>query len=558
MSETPPATLDVDEITDDAEKALAAGRLLEADDLCRKALTAVPDHAPALYVAGLLALRRKHGAGAVEMLSRAAAVDTGNPLLLTHLATALGAVGRGADAVTRLERAIALDPECDEAHYNLGIMHLHAGNPEAALVNLRRAAELVPDSAPIRLNLGAALQQTGRAGETVAAFAEAARLKPDWALAHAFLADILEVTGRAGEAREAAGRAVRLQAGQARAEMVLARLDLHEGWPEAARDRLRKVVERTAGNPVHEAALNGLGHALDRLGEHQAAFEAFTKSRQMGARSPLAARFDHDGLLRRIQVNREWFSAARTANWPDPPDDGLPAPVFLVGFPRSGAALVERVLAAHPDFVVGHREGWLDRTLAGIEDGLPEVLGDLEPEEVARLRATYFDQVRESLGSAADGRRVVDRNPLDLVHLGAVRRLFPEAKVLVSLRDPRDTVLSCLMGRCPFERATLHLGDLEALAGFCGQFLGLWLHFRQVLGLDVLEVRHEDMIGCHDQTVAELMAFLDVDGAPEGSADGLYADGIDRWRKYREPMMPALPDVSTFINVLGYGWKNQS
>lgn len=557
MSESTPGVLDADATTRDAEKALAAGRLLEADDLCRKVLTAVPDHAPALHVAGLLAFRRKHGAGAVEMLSRAAAVDTENPRLLVDLASALAAVGRGADAVSRLEQAIALDPGSNEAHYSLGIMNLQAGNPDAGLECLRRAVELAPDSAPYRLNLGAALQQTGRAGETVAAFTEAARLKPDWALAHGFLADALETAGRPEEAREAAGRAVQLQAGQARAEMVLARLDLHDGWPEAARDRLGKVVERTVSNPVQEPALNGLGHALDRLGEYEAAFKVFTESRRLGARAPLAARFDSDGLSRRIKASREWLTAARTANWPDPPDDGLPAPVFLVGFPRSGATLVERVLALHPDFVVGHRQGWLDRTLAGMEDRLPEALGDLEPEDVTRLRGAYFGEVRKSLGSAADGRRVVDRNPLDLVYLGAVRRLFPEAKVLVSLRDPRDTVLACLMGRCPFERTILHLGDLKALAGFYREIMELWLHFRQVLGLDLLEVRYEDMVNGHEAAMAELMAFLGADGVPEGTGTGLYTDGIERWRKYRDPMMSALPEVSSFINVLGYGWKNR-
>lgn len=558
MSETTPTDLDVDATTRDAEKALAAGRLLVADDLCRKVLLAAPDHGPALHVAGLLALRRKHGAGAVELLSRAAAVDTGNPRLLVHLAGALGAVGRGADAVARLQQAIALDPGCDEAHYTLGILYLQEGIPDVALGCLRHAVKLAPDSAPYRLNLGAALQQTGRAGETVAAFAEAARLKPDWALAHGFLADALEATGDFEKAREAAGRALQLQAGHARAEMVLARLDLHDGWFEAARDRLGNVVERTAATPVHEPALNGLGHAFDRLGEYQAAFEAFTKSRQLGARAPLAARFDHDGLVRLLKANREWFSAARTANWPDPPDDGLSAPVFVVGFPRSGAALVERVLAAHPDFVVGHRQGWLARTLAGIGERLPEAFADLEPEDVARLRAAYFEEVRGSLGSAADGRRVVDRNPLNLVYLGAVRRLFPEAKILISLRDPRDTVLACLMGRCPFDRATLHLGDLEALAGFFGRIMELWLHFRQVLGLDLLEVRYEEMVNGHDKAVAELMAFLGAGGVPEGTGTDLYSDGIDRWRKYREPMKAAMPEVSGFVNVLGYGLKHRS
>ena len=432
MSDTPP--LDIDKTYNEAEQAFAAGKLMLADDLCSRILTADAGHSGALHLAGLLALRRRNGQAAVDLLMRAVEAAPENVPYRVHLATAQGAVGKVEDAVRTLEEAIGLDADSDEAHYNLGLMRLHAGEPEAALTNLRRATVLNPGAARIHLNLGAALQQAGKAEETIGAFAEAARIDPDWPLAHAHLADALEAVGRIEEARSAAGRALALRPSQARAEMVLARLDLHDGWPEAARDRLRKVVGGTARTPVHEAALNGLGHALDRLGNHDEAFDAFAKSRKQRAATPLAAHADHEKTLRHIADCREWFSAARTSNWPEASIDQAPAPIFVVGFPRSGAELVERLLAAHPDFIVAKGQPWLARMLATVEGPLPRILGDLDEAEIGRLRAAYRAEVEATLGDAAEGRRVVDRNPLNLLELGAVRRIFPEAKVLTRYR----------------------------------------------------------------------------------------------------------------------------
>ncbi len=540
----------------EAEQAFTAGKLMQADDLCRRILTAEPAHSGALHLAGLLALRRRYGQAAVDLLTRAVAAEPGNIPYRVHLATAQGAVGKAEDATRTLEEAIELDPESDEAHYNLGLIRLHTGKPEAALASLGRAAELAPDVARIHLNIGGALQQTGDAEEAIGAFTEAARIEPDWPLAHAHLADALEDVGRIEEARTAAGRALALRPSQARAEMVLARLDLHDGWPEAARDRLRKVVGGTARTPVHEAALNGLGHALDRLGNHDEAFDAFAKSRKQRAATPLAAHADHEKTLRHIADCREWFSAARTSNWPEASIDQAPAPIFVVGFPRSGAELVERLLAAHPDFIVAKGQPWLARMLATVEGPLPRILGDLDEAEIGRLRAAYRAEVEATLGDAAEGRRVVDRNPLNLLELGAVRRIFPEAKVLTTIRDPRDTVLSCLMNRSMFDHALLHLGEIKELSGFYGAVMELWLHFRQVLGLDVIEVRYEDMVRDTPTAAAEILDFL---GAEAISVDLDCRDGgMERWRHYRDHLMPALPPVSAFVNVLGYGWQQQS
>ena len=536
---------DTDQRMAEAEQLLSAGRIEEAEALCRQVREVEPDHPKALHMAGLFALNGGRPQEALTLLSEAAATNGDNPMLLMHLGLAEGASGRITEAVATLEKAVALKPDAALIHFNLGTLLGQTGDAAAAVASLRRAVHLAPGAAEMHLALGAALLRAEKAGEAEKALREAVRLKPDWARAHADLAEALQAGGEADAARSAAERALALKEKQPRAELVLARLDLQAGDAEAAVGRLEGLAESGA---LREAVLNDLGRALERTGEFAAAFEAFTGSRAEAAKNPAANHVDRQRLPDTIERNRTWYLAARTANWEDPPADD--APVFLVGFPSSGTGLLAGMLASHPSVVVGHREPWLRRTIERIEGSLPEALDDLGPQDLARLRATYREQARASLGTGIDGRLLIDRNPLGIVDLGAARRLFPEARVLVALREPRDTVLACFKGRFPLDEGAVHFLDLPSAAALYSRAMDLWLQYRQTLGLDALEFHYEDLVSEPGQTVSRIASFLGIDWQDQGTV--LDDRGIDHWRKYHAQMTRVLPTLSVFVKRFGY------
>ena len=107
------------------------------------------------------------------------------------------------------------------------------------------------------------------------------------------------------------------------------------------------------------------------------------------------------------------------------------------------------MLAAHEGLVTAEELPLLDAAEKAVGKlnpsgtAYPEGLDGLPEAAITDLRRTYWSAVTDHIGTIGDARRLVDKLPHNLVHLGFVRRLFPQAKVLDALRDPRDVVLSC-------------------------------------------------------------------------------------------------------------------
>jgi len=251
--------------------------------------------------------------------------------------------------------------------------------------------------------------------------------------------------------------------------------------------------------------------------------------------------------------------------------------VFFVGFPRSGTTLLEQVLDAHPDLVTtGERTPlnlMINSTdqLIGRQLKFPEDIESINEDEIMKLRQGFFQAARNVTGEDFMQRRLVDKMPLNIVKLGLVNRIFPDAKVLVALRDPRDTCLSCYFQQFRPNRAMLNFLELATTGEFYATVMGLWLHYRSVLSVPWMEYRYETLVEDFENTVREVLDFI---GVPWNEAVTEYADyarsknintpsysdvvsgisksAIGRWRHYRDELTPILPILEPFVKEFGY------
>ncbi|MDA0700698.1 MAG: sulfotransferase, partial [bacterium] len=253
------------------------------------------------------------------------------------------------------------------------------------------------------------------------------------------------------------------------------------------------------------------------------------------------------------------------------PDD----PVFLVGFPRSGTTLTEQILAAHPRLLTTDEEPFLpDLTrewpaLAGV--AYPHGLASLSDDAVAQLRDRYRAALAERFGAGAEGRRVVDKLPLNILHLGLIRRLFPTAPVIVALRDPRDVVLSCFMQQFAPNASMVQFFDLARSARFYAAVMGLWLGWRDGLAPAALESRYEDVVQDVEGAARRLIAHvgepwtdavLGYAAAARGRAittpsyrdvgEPIHGRARGRWRRYEKQLAPVLGILDPYARALGY------
>jgi hypothetical protein len=278
-----------------------------------------------------------------------------------------------------------------------------------------------------------------------------------------------------------------------------------------------------------------------------------------------------------VQRNRAAWSAQILASWPaEPPADGLASPIFVVGFPRSGTTLTQQILAAHPALETAEELPLLSALQRRVPEfsasgaPYPEGLADLTGEGIGALRGAYWRAAEEAV-DLAEGKRLVDKLPLPLtlVHLGLVRRLFPQAKIVVALRDPRDVILSCFMQAFEANEAMVHFNDLGTAARLYAEVMGLWLDLREGVGLDAHAFRYESLVAEPAATVAAICEHLGLDysdsllGYHQSSrpvatpsyrdvAEPVYSRAVGRWRNYRDHLKEVAPILAPFVAALGY------
>jgi hypothetical protein len=220
---------------------------------------------------------------------------------------------------------------------------------------------------------------------------------------------------------------------------------------------------------------------------------------------------------------------------------------------------------------VGERPTLLEgeQDLLHAQGGL-ERLATLDEAEVRRYRELYWRSVRRWSGDVR-GRFVIDKSPFNSFALPLIARLFPDAKVLLSLRDPRDVVLSCCRRLFAPNGLTYLMLSPQGAAALYANAMYVAQISRAKLPLQIYDARYEALVDDLEGEARRTLAFLGLDWAP-GVADfakatgdrligtasgaqvkrGLYRGGAGQWRGYQAAMAPVLPVLEPWVKAFGY------
>ncbi len=504
-----------------------------------------------------------------------------DPLVLVLAAEAATDDKDFARARRNLERAAALAPEEAETWRRLGESLVSLGEPEAAYSALIRALELQPGSG---LSLLAAANFDFQRGDLSLAktrFEAASAALPLAAGPREGLAAIAVRRRESARARRFALEALELQGSTVGAAMTLCRADLLDGKPRDAESRIDQVLSGPdLTTDARIAAVDLRAEARDALDDTRGAFADYALRNQLidqsTANAPWRAAERPSETARRLT---RFLVASSTEPWSETAGEDWEgalttrAHVFLVGFPRSGTTLLEKTLASHPAVATLQEVDHLGAAGQNLLRDDPSLarLSEITPDEANRRRLIYWRGIRETLGSGVAGRVLVDKLPLHTLALPVIAKLFPKARVLFALRDPRDVVLSCFRRRFGMNAAMAEFLDLEDAARFYDAVMSLARQARLALPLAAHEVRMERMIADFDGEAARALEFLGLpwddrvrDFAevarerPRTPSDlqllrGLDDAGIEQWCRYAGHLGPILPILEPWVSAHGYG-----
>jgi hypothetical protein len=187
------------------------------------------------------------------------------------------------------------------------------------------------------------------------------------------------------------------------------------------------------------------------------------------------------------------------------------------------------------------------------------------------LRRGYLQALVDELGPRARGKLLVDKNPSPTARLPVWLRVFPELRVLIALRDPRDVLLSCYFQNIPLNSVNVNFLSLERLARHYADLMSIWLAVREWEGFAWLETRYEDLVTDLESEGRRVTDFLGLtwneaqarfyeksrlkqfySPTYQDVTRPVYARSVARWRLYEKHLALILPALEPFCRLFGY------
>ena len=560
---------------------LAAGRLEHASAAAVGVLKAEPRNPDALHLIGLVALGRGDAEKAEKFIAAAAALMPRHANVWVNLGNAQRDQGKGEEALISYLRAEAIDSSYPEIYLNRGQLYQDTSRYEEAIADFERLIELRPNEASSYMRASAAAAAAGMFREALS-FGHRAMAVLDIVPPQikAVVATTHERLGELDAAISLAAEALAEDSSNAAALRTWSKARRRQRKHDQAlltelRTRLELLDTGTISRSEARLTYAELAQICDEQGDAAAAFSYFTRMNDATSGLPELKHVNLRKFADDVEKLIETFVPDFVNSWAPVPENEKEAghaspPVFLVGFPRSGTTLLDQILDAHPDVQV-FEERPLLREVRNTIAGYPRGIAKLTETDRQALRQIYWEALRKE-GALLEQKTVINKMPLDSIHAGLVHRIFPEARIIFALRHPADCVLSCFMQDFVPNGAMVNFLTLEGSARFYDRVFTLWQRYRELLPLNVQEVRYENLVADLRAEVEPMLSFLDLDWndavsnpAAHALARGtirtpsysqvtqpIYSTATERWRRYEEQMKPVLPILKPHVERLGY------
>ncbi len=547
------------------------GRAEEAEAKLREAIADAPTFAKPHEDLGHLLVQTNRAQDAVPMLERATHLDPSLEKAWFTLGRALAMLGRGAEADVAFERCFALSPErrlmalaaehqkegrYEEAEHLyrrilrhnpknvdalrlLALVAARAERADEAETLLEKAIALAPDFIAAIIDLGRLCKEQDRYGEALECFDRAIAadpgnvqalylrgatlapasftqeaidayqkclaLRPGHIGALLGLGHVLKAVGRYQEAVDAYSACIRQVPDSGETYWSLANLKTYRFDDATVADMERRAAGPDISVSSQVNFLFALGKACEDRGDFEQAWHFYrngnTRQRAQVSYDPVQTEAMNDRLVRVFSA--EFLHSQRGVGLADP------APIFIVGLPRSGSTLLEQILASHSQVegtselpYLGRVATWLNRNRA---DGInyPEAVRELSPANFEALGSHYLEYAR--MHRRSDAPRFIDKMPNNFPSVGFLSLILPQAKIIDARRHPLDACLSCY--RQLFAKGQAFTYDLTEIGEYYLQYQRMMDHWSEVLPGQVLTVQYEEVVSDFEAQVRRLLEF---------------------------------------------------
>ena len=458
------------------------------------------------------------------------------------------------DSIELFQKTLKINPNLSTAEVNLGLAYSKSGNEKLAIKHYKHAISLDPKSYIAHFNLGSLYKKRGDLENSEKYLNNSIQINPKIIPAYN---NLFELYDKSNQLEKLDLLIKRLQINFGGSPII----DFYSGILEYKKKNYFDVISTFEKIKLDHRDLKRLtvkneilAKSYDYIGDYKKAFIFFEYANDSISKI-YNNKFDKKIYLNFIKKRSVYFSNKNFNKWsPINFKSKINDPIFLIGFPRSGTTLLDTILRSHPSIEVLEEEPIIDEMINSLEKIINNdfsKLENLDENLFNQIRTIYFEKRNQYINH--DKNKIfIDKLPLNIVNVGEIVRFFPNAKFILALRNPYDSVLSCFMQTFSLNHAMSNFLNIDDAAELYDSVMNLWSSYSENLSIKSHTVKYENIVKNFDKTITDLINFLELEWSDNvknfnetakkrgiintPSFDQvnipLYSRSIDRWKNY--------------------------
>ena len=452
-------------------------------------------------------------------------------------------------AEAMLTKALKLDPTYSLAWANLAQVFSVTGQLDKAKKSFKNILNMTPKNGLIWAEYGTVLTKLANYKEGRDAYLKALEFKPDSPRVHLSLGHVYKTMGEIDNSIDSYKNTILQNNLSGEAYWSLANLKTYSFSENEIKD-----MEETLKGDMSDIERSQMYFALGKAYEVKKDFDKSFKNYYEGNKVKKALiKYSSDDTTDNTKRILDFFNQENIQKLAKSSTKDRD-PIFVLGMPRSGSTLVDQIISSHSKVDGTQELPNIIKIAAELnsnnQNNYPEVLKELDDSKLSNLGKDYISETAWARDSAPF---FIDKMPNNFIHIGLIKTILPNAKIIDTRRDPMDTCFSCF--KQFFARGQLFTYSLEDLGNYYTDYIRAMNHWHNVYGKDIYTVHYDNVINETEETIRELIDYCELPfekeclefynssrpvktPSAEQVRQPIYKSGLNYWKNYEKHLLP--------------------
>ena len=538
-----------------------------------KILVLNPKHSDTIFNLASLYSLKKNYLKASNLLSKYIKFNTDDFNAINNLGLIFFQMGKTQKAIEYLKKSILLNPNYADAYNNIGLIYMKINQYETAEKYCLKSYDLNPKSYATYINLKKILKINGKINDLENLYKNTIKSNPRYINAYMDLMDLYE---RRNEDKKLYEIIKKAEINFVENDFV----NLFKGKNYFKNEKYSKVISLLENlsfklDTLEQSRCLVLAKSYDKENNTEESYKYFIKMNELSLRNK-KKNIDKNNFLNLIDERTKHFQKLNTQKSLEFKDNyDINNPVFMIGFPRSGTTLLDTILRSHPLIEVIEEKPLIHEVLLELKNVTRRDftnIKDLNLKEIETVRKNYFTKRLKYIKKENKNKIYIDKFPLNIIYSAEIFRIFPNAKFVLSLRNPYDCILSCFMQDFILNDAMANFLSVKDTSVVYDKVMKLWNQYLNIFQIQHHAIKYEDLVENFDSTTKKILEFLNLDWSDSISKyqetakkrdlistpsynqviKPIYKEAVNRWKRYDSKIQDIKPLIDPWLKKYKY------